>query len=80
MPEKDTALGRWGGRLVLWVVLPYAALVVFYLVAFRLQVRRLNDAVCFFNKRRPQPPDDVPGSVPLVRRRAPAQRTLLLAS
>ena len=46
MPEKDTALRRWGGRLVLWVVLPYAALVVFYLVVFRLQVRRLNDAVC----------------------------------
>jgi pimeloyl-ACP methyl ester carboxylesterase len=51
MPEKDTALRRWGGRLVLWVVLPYAALVMFYLVVFRLQVRRLNDAVCFLNKR-----------------------------
>jgi deazaflavin-dependent oxidoreductase (nitroreductase family) len=51
MPEKDTALRRWGGRLVLWVVLSYAALVAFYLVVFRLQVRRLNDAICFFNKR-----------------------------
>jgi deazaflavin-dependent oxidoreductase (nitroreductase family) len=51
MPEKDTSLRRWGGRLVLWVVLPYSALVAFYLVVFRLQVRRLNDAVCFLNKR-----------------------------
>jgi hypothetical protein len=50
MAEKDTTPKRWGGRLVLWVVLPYAALVAFYLAVFRLQVRRLNDAVCFLNK------------------------------
>src|SRR5215208_5953148 len=51
MPEKDTALRRWGGRLVVWVVLPYAALVVFYLVVFRLQVRRFNEGVFILNKR-----------------------------
>ena len=51
MPEKDTVLRRWGGRLVLWVALLYAALVAFYLMVFRLQVRRLNDAVCLLNKR-----------------------------
>jgi pimeloyl-ACP methyl ester carboxylesterase len=50
VPAKDTALRRWGGRLVLWVVLPYAALVAFHLVVFRLQVRRLNGAACCFNK------------------------------
>ena len=51
MPEKDTALRRWGGRLVLWVLLLYAALVAFYLMVFRLQVKRLNDGVCLLNKR-----------------------------
>ena len=38
------------GRLFLWVVFSYAALVAFYLVVFRLQVRWLNDAVRVFNK------------------------------
>src|SRR5215211_2276480 len=51
MPEMDTALRRWRGRLVLWVVLPYATLVAFYLVVFCVQIRSINDAVCFFNKR-----------------------------
>jgi hypothetical protein len=30
--------------------LPYAALVAFYLVVFRVQIRSINDAVCAFNR------------------------------
>lgn len=41
---------RRGGRFILWVISLYTALVAFYLVVFRLRVRRLNDAVRVFNK------------------------------
>jgi hypothetical protein len=40
----------WLGRLVLGGIILYSALVAFYLVVFRLQMRRLNDAMCVFNK------------------------------
>lgn len=42
---------RWARRLVLWICLPYAALAAFYLLVFRLQARRLNNAARIFNKR-----------------------------
>ena len=47
---KERVLKRWGAHLVLWVVLPCVVLVVFYLVVFRVQLKRLNDAVCGLNK------------------------------
>lgn len=42
---------RWVRRLVLWICLPGVALGAFYLLVFRLQAPRLNDAVRNFNKR-----------------------------
>ena len=49
--RKDGGLPwQWVRRLVLCVCLSYAALVAFYLVVFRLQVRRLNDAVRIFKR------------------------------
>ena len=41
---------RRGGRSVLWGVSLYAGLIAFYLVVFRLRSKRLNAAVCVFNK------------------------------
>lgn len=46
LSEPSTLLGR----LLVWGVSLYAALVAFYLVVFRLRVRRLNYAVCIFDK------------------------------
>jgi hypothetical protein len=45
--HSPKALGRSPGSVG---VLPYAALVAYYVVVFRLQVRRLNYAACCFNK------------------------------
>ena len=47
---KSKPLWRRAGRLLLWGVSLYTALIAFYLLVFRLRSERLNRAVCVFNK------------------------------
>ena len=52
MARKEGKVSWRGVRhLVLWLCLSHAALAAFYLLVFRLQARRLNNAVRIFNKR-----------------------------